>query len=318
MSKSIVITGGAGFIGSHLAEACAERGHNVTVIDDLSLGRRRNLQTFRSEITFHEKDVRSDNLPDLFEGADWIFHEAAIPSVPHSFSDPVGTSSINLIGSINVFQAADEVDADRVVFASSSSVYGNAPELPKTEDMTPEPESPYAASKLSSEIFATVYADHFDIDVVGLRYFNVFGPRQNPQSTYAAVIPNFIKALIRGERPTIYGDGEQSRDFTFVSDVVKANLLAAEKGKSSRIYNVSYNEELSIQKMFSELKRITGSDLDAIYEDGREGDVKHSRGDAEQLKNDTGFMPEYDVSEGLELTVDWFRDNSDRLKINAD
>jgi UDP-glucose 4-epimerase len=314
MSKSVVVSGGAGFIGSHLAESCVKRGYDVTVIDDLSLGDRRNMEKFRSEITFHKDDVRSNSLPELIKGADWIFHEAAVPSVPRSFSDPVGTSSINLLGSINVFQAAEEVNAERVVFASSSSIYGNSPDLPKNESMTPQPESPYAASKLSSEIYARIYAEHFNIDVVGLRYFNVFGPRQNPQSNYAAVIPNFIKSLNQGERPIIYGDGEQSRDFTFVNDVVKANLLAAENGQKGETYNVGYNEALSVNDMLCELQRIVGSQLEPIYEDAREGDVKHSRADADRLRTDTGFIPEYDVPDGLEKTVEWFKSNLDRLE----
>lgn len=314
MSKSVVVTGGAGFIGSHLAETCVEQGFDVTVIDDLSLGNRRNMEAFRSQITFHKKDIRSDSLPDLIDGADWVFHQAAIPSVPSSFADPVGTSSINSIGSLNVFQAAEEVEAERVVFASSSSVYGNAPESPKKESMTPEPESPYAAAKLSSEHYARVYARHFNVDVVGLRYFNVFGPRQNPESTYAAVIPNFIKALRRSERPKIYGDGEQSRDFTYVTDVVKANLLAAEEGTNGQTYNVGYDEELSVNDMLQELRRITGSDLEAIHEEAREGDVRHSRADVQKLRNDTGFTPEHEVSEGLKKTVEWFENHLERLE----
>ncbi|MFB6345014.1 MAG: SDR family oxidoreductase [bacterium] len=314
MSKSVVVTGGAGFIGSHLVDRCLERGWDVTVIDDLSIGDRRNMQSFRSDVQFHKVDVRSNSLEKHIEGADLIFHQAALPSVPRSFSSPVKSTDINILGTVNLFQAADQVGADRVVFASSSSVYGDKPELPKVETMSPDPQSPYAASKQSKEIFGRVYSEQFDLDVIGLRYFNVFGPRQNPNSDYAAVIPNFIQALLNGEQPVIYGDGEQSRDFTFVKDVVKANMLAAESAQPGTVYNVGYNQQMTINDLLYELRRITGSQIDPRYEAPRPGDVRHSRADSERLREDAGFEPDYEVEQGLRKTVEWFENNHDRWK----
>lgn len=312
MSKSIVVTGGAGFIGSHIAEVCVERGHDVTVVDDLSIGDRRNMAPFRSDVQFHRTDIRSDSLAGVLEGVDWVFHEAALPSVPRSFEVPVEVTDINVRGSVNVFRAADRAGVNKVVYASSSSVYGDQPELPKVETMDPDPQSPYAGSKEAVEIYGRVFSENYDVDVIGLRYFNVFGPRQSPESDYAAVIPNFIQALLKGEQPVIYGDGEQSRDFTFVKDVVRANLLAAESGEGGTVYNVGYDQQTTVNDLLYELRRITGSQLDPRYDSPRPGDVRHSRADATLLRKHTGFEQKVEVGDGLRRTVDWFENNPDR------
>lgn len=317
MVESVVVTGGAGFIGSHIAETCVEHGYDVTVIDDLSIGDRRNMQEFRSAVQFHRTDIRSDSLENQLEDADWVFHQAALPSVPRSFEIPVEATDINVTGTVNLFQAAEAAGVDTVVFASSSSVYGDQPDLPKVETMDPDPQSPYAASKRADEIYARVFSEQFDVDIVGLRYFNVFGPRQDPNSDYAAVIPNFVQALLDGEQPVIYGDGEQSRDFTYVKDAVHANLLAAKSGVGGRVYNVGYNQRTTINDLLYELRRITGSQIDPRYDSPRPGDVRHSRADCERLREDVDFEPQFDVEEGLRRTVEWFENNPERWKDDA-
>lgn len=314
MTDSVVVTGGAGFIGSHIAQTCVDQGYDVTVIDDLSIGDRRNMKPFRSGVQFHKVDVRSDSLGQYLEGEDCVFHQAALASVPRSFDVPVESTDINVTGTVNLFQAAEDAGVETVVFASSSSVYGDQPDLPKVETMTPDPQSPYAASKRADEIYARVFSEKFELDIVGLRYFNVFGPRQDPQSDYAAVIPNFIQALLNGEQPVIYGDGDQSRDFTFVKDAVHANLLAAKSGESGTVYNVGYNQQTTINDLLYELRRITGSQIDPRYDSPRPGDVRHSRADCELLREDTGFEAQFDVDEGLRRTVEWFEDNPERWK----
>lgn len=311
---SVLITGGAGFIGSHLAEECVNRGHDVTVIDDLSTGDRRNLQTIRDRIEFREMDLRSEQLGSVLEGVDSVFHQAALPSVPRSFERVVDSTDINVMGTVRLLEQARAHDVRKVVFASSSSVYGDREELPKVEAMETRPKSPYAASKVTCELFGQIFSESMGLDVVGLRYFNVFGPRQSVDSEYAAVVPNFVTALLEGEKPVIYGDGEQSRDFTFVKDVVRANFCAMDEGEPGRVYNVGYNQQTTVNDLLYELRRITGSQLEPRYEDERPGDVRHSRADASALREDTGFEPEYTVEDGLRRTVEWFRENPNHWK----
>jgi nucleoside-diphosphate-sugar epimerase len=307
MSSTVCVTGGAGFIGSHVAEAAVERGHEVHVIDDFSTGHPDNLRSFESPITVHEFDMRDETqLRDVLESVDQVFHQAALPSVPRSMEQPVTSTDITLMGAVKLFNAAVETGVNRVVFASSSSVYGDQPELPKVETMEPDPRSPYAASKRSKEIFARVFAEEFDLPVVGLRYFNVFGPRQDPTSDYSAVIPAFVSSMLRGNRPTIYGDGEQSRDFTYVADVVEANFKAMENGEPGMSYNVGYNQQTTVNELFEMIRKIIGVDLDPRYDDPRPGDVRHSRADAKQFYEDTGFEPSYDVRGGLRETIEWY------------
>lgn len=317
-TQTVLVTGGAGFIGSHLVEECVDRGHDVTVVDDLTTGKRRNLRNVRDRIDFREMDLRSGDLGSVLEGVDWVLHQAALPSVPRSFEQVVESTEINVMGTVRLLEEARDLGVRRVVFASSSSVYGDREELPKDETMQPAPESPYAASKVTCEMFAEIFSESMDLDVVGLRYFNVFGPRQSVDSDYAAVVPNFVTALLEGERPVIYGDGEQSRDFTYVEDVVRANMLGLADGEPGRVYNVGYNQRTTINDLLYEIRRITGSQLEPKYESERPGDVRHSRADATRLREDTGFEPEFSVEDGLRRTVEWFRDNPDHWQETED
>lgn len=315
MAETVCVTGGGGFIGSHLVEASLERGYEVHVIDDFSTGDPRNLAPFQDQIECHEFDLRDeDRLIDVFQGVDWVFHQAALPSVPRSMEAPVTTTDVTLMGTIKVFNVAVETGVNRVVYASSSSVYGDQPTLPKVESMEADPQSPYAAAKRSKEIFAGVFADGFDLDTVGLRYFNVFGPRQDPTSDYSAVIPAFISALLRDESPTIYGDGEQSRDFTYVKDVVEANFRALESGVPGESYNVGYNDQTTVNELFEMIRDLVGSDRSVNYDDPRPGDVRHSRADSTKFIDDTGFSHDYSVRDGLRETVDWYENNPERWK----
>jgi nucleoside-diphosphate-sugar epimerase len=317
MSSTVLVTGGAGFIGSHLTDRLLDEGHDVRVVDDLSTGNASNLSSARDEIDFHEIDLRSTEVGPLLDDVDWVFHQGAIPSVPRSFSMVVESTDVNIMGTVRLFEEARKRDVKRVVFASSSSVYGDRDELPKHEDMEPRPQSPYAASKVTCERYAEIFSERMDLDVVGLRYFNVFGPRQSADSDYAAVVPNFITAFLSGENPVIYGDGEQSRDFTFVEDVVRANIAALQEGEPGSIYNVGKNEKTTVNDLLYEIRRITGSQLEPRYEEPRPGDVRHSRANADRLREDTGFEVETALDDGLRKTVDWFRENPDRWEENS-
>ncbi|MFP4686837.1 MAG: SDR family oxidoreductase [bacterium] len=308
--KTVCITGGAGFIGSNLVRRCLELGYEVKVIDDFSTGRFANLADIDSEIELVEADIReTDEIKPVLKQCELIFHQAAMPSVPRSMADPSRTTDITLMGTVKLLETAVEAGVERVVYASSSSIYGNQPGFPRSEDMSPQPESPYAASKASCELFGRVFANNFPIETVGLRYFNVFGPRQDPDSDYAAVVPSFISSLLTASQPVIYGDGEQSRDFTYVEDVVEANIIAGEKGKNGRVYNVAYNDRTSVNQLFTMIKEITNSDIEPRYDPPRSGDVRCSFGDDRLFKKETGFQPAYSVKEGLEKTVEWYRNN---------
>lgn len=314
MSRQVTVTGGAGFIGSHLVEYLVNEDHEVTVVDDLSTGQKENLTPFMDEIEFFDLDIRSDKMDDILEGTEWLFHQAAIPSVARSFEIPVESTSVNILGTVNLFEKAIKNDVDKIVYASSSSVYGDTEELPKVETMETNPKSPYAVCKITAELFSEVFSDTRDLNVTGLRYFNVFGPRQDPNTDYAAVIPNFITALLSGEVPVIFGDGEQSRDFTYVKDVVNANIAAVKSGESGKVYNVGYNQQLTINDLLYELRKITGSQIDPRYDSPRPGDVRHSRANSEKLLEDTSFDPDYSVEEGLRETVEWFKNHKNRWK----
>lgn len=314
MSASVLVTGGAGFIGSHLTEYFLGDGHDVTVVDDLSTGDPRNLDSVRDRIDFYEMDLRSDELGPIMDDVDWVFHQGAIPSVPRSFSMVVESTQVNVMGTVKLFEEARKRDVERVVFASSSSVYGDRDELPKHEGQEPKPQSPYAASKVTCEHYAKIFSERMGLDVVGLRYFNVFGPRQSADSDYAAVVPNFITAFLSGEDPIIYGDGEQSRDFTYVSDVVRANLAVLREGVPGAVYNVGRNDRTTVNELLYEIRRITGSQLEPRYEEPRAGDVRHSQANAERLREDTGFEADTPLKDGLRKTVEWFREHSDRWK----
>ena len=308
-----MVTGGAGFIGSNLVKRCLQEDYKVKVVDDFSTGRRLNLSQVESEIELIEGDVRDpDLLDEALADVELIFHQAATPSVPISMNKPVETTDSTLMGTVNLFTCAARADVNRVVYASSSSIYGNQPGFPRSEEMHPAPESPYAASKASCEYFGAVFAANFPLETVGLRYFNVFGPHQDPFSDYAAVVPAFITATLKGEQPVIYGDGEQSRDFTFVNDVVEANLVAAEKGENGNVYNVARQDKTTVNKLLDLVKSIAGSDIEPRYASPRPGDVDCSYGANQHLAEDTGFSPKYSVKEGLEETIQWYQNNPDQ------
>ena len=310
MSKRVyLVTGGAGFIGSHIVERLVREGHHVRVLDDLSSGKESNLESFRSEIELVRGDIRDAKLVnDTMKGVDIVFHEAALGSVPRSVADPLTTHEVNMTGTLNVLLAARDAGVMRVVYASSSSVYGETPVLPKREDMTPQPLSPYALSKLVGEHYASVFKHVYGFEVVALRYFNIFGPRQDPESQYAAVIPRFIAALLEGRAPVVYGDGLQSRDFTYVDNVVDANLLASEAdGVAGQAFNVACGGRYTLLDLLARLKAILGSDIEPIHEAARAGDVKDSQASIEAAERALGYRVTVGFEEGLQRSAGWYR-----------
>ncbi|MDZ4042091.1 MAG: SDR family oxidoreductase [Eubacteriales bacterium] len=310
MSTTCLVTGGAGFIGSNLSIALLHRGLHVRVLDNYSTGRAENLRGYEQEIEVINGDIRSvDDVTRATKGVDVVFHQAALPSVPRSVADPLTSNEYNVTGTLNLFIGARDQGVRRVVYASSSSVYGNTQVLPKVETMIPRPMSPYAVSKLTGEIYGRVFAELYGLETVGLRYFNVFGPRQDPSSQYAAVIPKFITFLINGRRPTVFGDGEQSRDFTFISDVVEANILAATtEGVGGEVFNIACGQRISLNELLKVLRDIIGSRLGADYTDPRPGDVKHSLADIDKARRLLNYSPKTGVEEGLRKTVEWFKE----------
>lgn len=308
-----IVTGGAGFIGSHLAGALLKRGRRVRIIDDFSTGRRNNLRLLEEEFAGRLEVIRGDvrDLPGLkkfLQGAEVVYHQAAIPSVQRSVSDPLGTHTANVDGTLNVFLAARDCGVSRVVYASSSSVYGDSEELPKREEMYPLPMSPYGVSKLVSEFYGAVFSRLYNLPAVGLRYFNVFGPRQDPTSEYAAVIPRFITRMLDGKRPVIYGDGEQSRDFTFVENVVGANLRAGESDACGVSVNIACGQRITLNQLVQSLNQILGTDFEALYEPPRPGDIRHSQADISRAEAVLGYRVEVPFEEGLRRTVRWFQE----------
>lgn len=301
----VLVTGGGGFIGSHLVERLLDAGHHIRVLDNFSTGRRENLIHLAGEVELIEGDVQSCELVhSAVSGCEVVFHQADIPSVPWSIQDPVASHASNVIGTLNVLLAARDGTARRVVFASSSSVYGASDHLPKHEGQAPLPISPYAVGKLAGEGYCRSFSAVYGLETVALRYFNVFGARQDPLSQYAAVVPNFIVATLSGSPPTIFGDGEQSRDFTFVSDVVDANLLAmTAQGISGRTFNVASGERISLNHVISELRAVTGRPIDPRYTEPRVGDIVHSLADISAARAALGFVPKVDFREGLRRTV---------------
>ncbi len=304
-----VITGGAGFIGSNLAEALLQQGHQVTIIDNFATGRRENIADLLGQARLVEGSICDERiLRDAFDGADYVLHHAALPSVQRSVEAPLDSNEVNVTGTLKVLEAARAAGVRRVVFAASSSAYGDQPVLPKEESMLPDPLSPYAASKLAGEYYCKVYHHCFGLETVCLRYFNIFGPRQDPTSQYSAVIPIFITKLLAGERPTIFGDGKQSRDFTYVANVVKANLLAASAPQAAgHVVNIGCDARYSLNTMIRMLNDIIGTDIEPIYAAPRPGDVKHSHAAVDRARELLGYEPVVDFQEGLRRTVEWYK-----------
>ncbi len=314
MSK-YVVTGGAGFIGSAIVRALLREGAGqVVVLDNFLTGNERNLDEIRSRIDLQRADIRNyDEIAPILRGADVVFHEAAIPSVPRSIIDPVPSHEINIDGTFNVLRAAAEGGVRRVVYAASSSAYGDTEVLPKVEDMTPRPKSPYALQKLVGEYYAQVFAGTFGVETVSLRYFNVFGPRQDPTSQYSGVLSVFITAAIERRAPTIFGDGEQSRDFTYVEDVVALNLKAARAaGVSGQMYNAGNGGRITLNESWRLVQAIEGVTIQANYGPPRPGDVHDSQADTTRAVAELGHAPQFSFEEGLRLTVEWYKANQTR------
>ncbi len=303
-----LVTGGAGFIGSHIVRRLLGAGYEVRVVDNLATGRLSNLEDVFEDVELFEVDIRdAEGLSRAMVGCDAVFHLAALPSVPRSIADPAASHDVNATGTLNVLIAARDAGASRVVFASSSSIYGAARELPKREDMRPLPISPYAVSKLAAESYGRSFHEIYGLETVALRYFNVFGPRQNPRSEYAAVIPKFIWAFRHNQAPMINGDGEQSRDFTYVENVVNANMAAMKApGIGGRVYNIACGHGITLNEIASRLQAQIGATVDAVHGPDRAGDVRHSMADISQARADLGYEPSVSLEEGLKRTVEHF------------
>ncbi|MFZ1902011.1 MAG: SDR family oxidoreductase [Methanoregula sp.] len=304
-----IVTGGAGFIGSHIAEYLCRRDDEVIIFDDLFSGRPENIRDLLEEknVTFVEGSVTDpDLLKKTFSGAYGIFHEAAIASVPRSIKNPLATNEANITGTLNVLIAARECGVKKVVFASSSSVYGDTPTLPKKEEMKPNPISPYAVSKLAGEYYCRVFSSVYNIPTVCLRYFNVFGPRQDPNSEYAAVIPRFILRILNNQPPVIYGDGNQTRDFTYVADVVQANILGMDRNVEG-VFNIAYGSRISLNELAATLMELADVNLTPVFEPPRTGDVRHSLADICSARSLLGYTPKYTVTSGLQETLQWYQ-----------
>ena len=306
-----VVTGGGGFIGSHIVEELLRRNETVRVIDNFSTGKWENVEPFEGGAEIIEADIaEGKNLLRFLKGADFVIHQAAIPSVPKSILDPVKSHHANVNGTLQLLNASREANVRRVVYASSSSVYGDSPTLPKHEGMMPNPLSPYGAQKLFAEIYCQVFSRVYGLETVSLRYFNVFGPRQDSTSQYSGVLALFIPAVLQSKRPTIYGDGLQSRDFTYVQNVVEANLLACTvPGVAGQVFNVACGDRITVNSMLQQINKITGKDIAPTYADPRPGDIKHSQADITRAKEHLEYQPKISFEEGLRNTIEWYRRN---------
>jgi UDP-glucose 4-epimerase len=304
------VTGGGGFIGSHIAEELLRRNETVKIIDNFSTGKRENVEPFHKAELFETDISESSNLAQILKGVDYVIHQAAIPSVPKSIIDPLKSHQANVNGTLQLLIAARDAGVKRVVYASSSSLYGDSPTLPKHEGMMPNPLSPYGAQKLFAEMYCQVFTRAYGLETVSLRYFNVFGPRQDATSQYSGVLALFIPAVLENRRPTIHGDGEQSRDFTYVKNVVEANLLACKApGVAGEAFNVACGERITVNSMLQQINQITGKDIAPIHGDSRPGDIKHSQADITKARNLLGYEPRISFAEGLGHTIEWYRQN---------
>jgi len=313
IDKNILITGGAGFIGSNICYKLYEN-NNVSVIDNLSTGNIENIKELvdKNKITFFKNSINDyDFLKKVFTNVDYVLHQAAIPSVPRSVADPISSNEANITGTLKVLMAARDSGVKKLVFASSSSVYGDTPTLPKKEDMSTNPLSPYAITKLAAEKYCEVFTDLYDLDTVSLRYFNVYGPRQDPKSQYAAVVPKFIKNVQNNKPPVIYGDGEQTRGFTFVDDVVQANIKSLESN-SCGVYNISGGYQTTVNELAEIISDLYDFNKDFIYDSERPGDIKHSYADISNAEKYINYKPHYDLKEGLEITKEWYDERNNK------
>jgi UDP-N-acetylglucosamine 4-epimerase len=321
----ILVTGGAGFIGSNIVESLLidEKVSYVRVLDNLATGSVNNIEEFysHSQFEFVQGDIRDYSVClQACDGIDMVSHQAALGSVPRSIDDPLTTNEVNITGTLNIFTAAKERKVKRVVYAASSSTYGNHPGLPKVEDKIGKPLSPYAITKYVNELYAEVFADLYGMEFIGLRYFNVFGKKQNPKGPYAAVIPLFIEAMLNDQSPIINGNGEHSRDFTHVTNAVHANVLSLftnNKKAFNQVYNIAYGRQTSLLELFEYLKKISLSNVEPLYASERAGDVKHSLADISKAKSLLGYDPEISVEEGLKRTFEWYKERIESLKFKV-
>ena len=306
---TVLITGGAGFIGSNLARALLARGDEVRIIDDLSSGRLSNILPIMDQLTFLQGDIRNaDQLTEIMTGCDFVLHQAALPSVARSVDNPLLSNDVNVNGCLNVLNTARQVGVKRLVFAASSSAYGETAVLPKVETMAPKPQSPYGVAKLACEYYLQAFHHVYGLETVSLRYFNVFGARQAPDSAYAAVIPLFVTKMLKGERPTVNGDGLHSRDFCYIDNVVEANLKALTAPDApGNVYNVAVGGRYTLLDLIAAINDTIGTDIAPIHGPERAGDIKHSQADITAAKRDLGYSASIDFAEGLRRTIAWYR-----------
>jgi nucleoside-diphosphate-sugar epimerase len=311
-----LITGGAGFIGSNITEELVKRDEEVVVLDNLSTGYEKNIEHVYSKIRFIRGDIRDTSaVRRAMEGVDYVLHQAALASVPRSIEEPLLVNDVNVGGTLVMLEESRRAGVKSFIYAGSSSVYGDSEVLPKKEEMLPQPLSPYAASKLIGEYYCSVYSEVYGLPTLSLRYFNVFGPRQDPSSQYAAVIPIFVSHLLRNERPTIFGDGEQSRDFTFIKNVVEANILGAQCSRANgQTINIACGERYTLNFLFDCLKRLIECDIDPIYSDPRPGDVRHSQAEISLATDLLGYSIGVSFENGLRKTVEWYRNSGEYRK----
>jgi nucleoside-diphosphate-sugar epimerase len=306
-----VVTGGAGFIGSHIADELVRLRHTVRIVDNFYSGKEENIAHIRSSVEVFRQDIAEPGkLTDIFKGADYVIHQAAIPSVPRSIADPVSSNRANVDGTLNVLVAARDAGVKRVVYASSSSVYGESPTLPKHEDMVPAPLSPYGAQKLFAETYCRMFTRVYGLETASLRYFNVFGPRQDATSQYSGVFAKFIPAVLQDRVPSIYGDGLQSRDFTYVANVVQANLKACTAPNiGGEVFNIACGGRITVNDILEQINKIAGKTIAPTYVETRKGDIKHSQADIHKAASLMDYEPQVSFEEGLRKTVDWYREN---------
>ena len=303
-----LVTGGCGFVGSHLVETLVQTGERVRVFDNCSTGKAENIAHLKNQIELVDGDLRElDAVHQAVAGIDYVFHQGARPSVARSLADPILSNNVNINGTLNLLVAARDAGVKRVVYAASSSAYGNIPTLPRSETLSPQPASPYAITKYVGECYCRVFTQVFGLETVALRYFNIFGPRQNPTSQYSAVIPKFIHAYLQGNSPTIEGNGEQSRDFTYIENAIHANLLACHaEGIAGEVFNIGCGQQTSINRLANLIGEMMDADTKPVYTSSRPGDVQHSRADIQKAQRLLGYEPKVELKAGLRHTIDWF------------